>query len=239
MEVKKKPKSEIQAKGDNKGKLENKKKGTTDGRYFNPWHETHIDILGRDLLNKILILYLLGEETMQWKMIGYATYEILVGTGNKKFIAMKPAIEKITEFDKRDIELVKKYAINLVKAKHGPENASCPLYAGGCNNMLCPMLSEPGIWYSEEDLCLNPIYKDNLVVINQKKLKKKHQEGYFTREMLSKRLVIKSGISGIDPDVPPSTDARGQAAVDRLYVKREKKWNEAHQQISKVTRKKR
>ena len=52
-------------------------------------------------------------------------------------------------------------------------------------------------------------------------------------------LVVGSEISGIDPDVPGSTYVRSQAAVDRLYVKREKKWNEAHQQISKVTRKKR
>ena len=85
-------------------------------------------------------------------------------------------IEKIKGLDKKDIELVKKYAISLAKANQGPENASCPLYEKGCNNMLCPMLSEPGIWYSEEDLCLNPGYKDNLVVINQKKLKKKHQK---------------------------------------------------------------
>ena len=144
-------------------------------------------------------------------------------------------MEKIKGLDKKDIELVKKYAISLAKAKKGPENASCPLYEKGCNNMLCPMLSEPGIWYSEEDLCLNPSYKDNLVVANQKKLKKKHPEGYFTREMLSKRFVIKTGISGIDPDVPPSVDARGQAAVDKLYVEREKQWNEAHQQISQTT----
>ena len=224
MEVKKKTKAEIQAKGDNKGKLENKKKGIPDGRYFNSWHDTHIDIFRRDLLNKILILYLLGEETMQGKMIGYAAYEILVGTQNKKFIAMKPAIEKITELDKKDIALVKKHAISLAKAKQGPENASCPLYGKGCNNSLCPMLSEPGIWYSEEDVCQNTDYKDNLVVINQKKLKKKHPEGYFTREMLSKRFVIGSEISGIDPDVPGSTYVRSQAAVDRLYAKREKKW---------------
>ena len=144
-------------------------------------------------------------------------------------------MEKIKGLDKKDIELVKKYARSLAKAKQGPENASCPLYEKGCNNMLCPMLSEPGIWYSEEDVCLNPGYKDNLVVINQKKLKKKHPEGYFTREMLSKRFVIKSGISGIDPDVPPSVDARGKAAVDRLYIEREKQWNEAHQQISQTT----
>ena len=148
-------------------------------------------------------------------------------------------IEKIKGLDKKDIELVKKYAISLVKAKHGPENASCPLYEKGCNNMLCPMLSEPGIWYSEEDLCLNPGYKDNLVVINQKKLKKKHPDGYFTRDMLSKRFVIKTGISGIDPDVPPSIDARGQSSVDRLYLERERQWNESHQEISKETIEKR
>ncbi|WMT52311.1 hypothetical protein [Ferroplasma acidiphilum] len=34
------------------------------------------------------------------------------------------------------------------EVKKGPENASCPLYEKGCNNMLCPMLSESGIWYA-------------------------------------------------------------------------------------------
>ena len=29
------------------------------------------------------------------------------------------------------------------------------------------------IWYSEEDTCNNPEYKDELTVINQKKIKKK------------------------------------------------------------------
>ena len=144
-------------------------------------------------------------------------------------------IDKLKELNKTDMELVKKYAMNLVKAKNGPENASCPLYEKGCSNMLCPMLSNPGIWYFEEDVCVNPSYKDNLVVINQKKLKKKHSDGYFTRDMLSKKFVIKSGISGIDPDVLPSVDMRGQAAVDRLYIEREKQWNEAHKQISKAT----
>jgi len=142
-------------------------------------------------------------------------------------------IEKIKGLDKRDIELIKKYAINLVKVKHMPENDSCPLYEKGCNNMLCPMLSNPGIWYAEDDICLNPEYKNNIVVINQKKLKEKHPYGYFTRDMLSKKLVIRSGISGIDPDVPPSIDTMGQAAVDKLYMEREKQWNKAHPGISK------
>ncbi|WMT52310.1 hypothetical protein [Ferroplasma acidiphilum] len=53
--------------------------------------------------------------------------------------------------------------------------------------------------------------------------------------MLSKRFVIKSGISGIEPDIPPFIDARGQTAVDKLYMEREKRCNEAHPEISKET----
>ena len=236
MEVKKEPEAEIQAKRENKGKLENKKKGTTDWGYFNPWLETRIEIFGRDLLNKDLILYSFNKETTRGKMARYSIYKILVEAKNKKFIAMKPAIKKITGLDKEDIEPVKKFPISQAKAKQPPENASCPLYEKGCNNMLCPMLSEPGIWYSEEDLCLNREYRNDPVVINQKKLKKKHPEGYFTSEMLSRRLVIRSGISGIDPDVPSSIDMKGQSAVDNLYLDREKQWTESHKEIPQATR---
>jgi|AADL01.1.fsa_nt_gi hypothetical protein len=183
----------------------------------------------------------------------YMTVDVRIESEGKNFILIKSGIvkiegckimledfgiEKIKGLNKRNIESVKKYAIGLVKSKHGPENGSCPLYQKGCNNMLCPMLSNLGIWYSEEDVCRNPRYKDDIVVINQKKLKKRNPGGYFTRDMLSKKFIIRSGISGIDPDVPPSIDARGQAAVDGLYIKREKLWNTAHQKISKRTMKK-
>ena len=64
-------------------------------RYYNPLVPGHIDIFGKDLLNKDLIFYLLGGETIHGKMTGYAIYEILVEADNKKFIVMKPAIQKI------------------------------------------------------------------------------------------------------------------------------------------------
>ena len=79
---------------DNK-KHEKKKKEIQDPRYFNPLNPEHIDIFGRDLLNKDLIFSLLNGETIKGKMIGFGQYEILLESGNKKLILLKQGIIKI------------------------------------------------------------------------------------------------------------------------------------------------
>ena len=79
---------------DNK-KHEKKKKEIQDPRYFNPLNPEHIDIFGRDLLNKDLIFSLLNGETIKGKMIGFGQYEILLESGNKKLILLKQGIMKI------------------------------------------------------------------------------------------------------------------------------------------------
>ena len=90
----KEPEPAAQAKAENKAKPENKKKGSGDGRYFNPWHEGHSDIFGRDLIGKTLEFTLLNE-TIKGKLTGYGQYDVLIESQGKNFIIMKSGIVKI------------------------------------------------------------------------------------------------------------------------------------------------
>ena len=141
---------------------------------------------------------------------------------------------EMEKLNSKEIEQVKEYVESLKRSRHKQENEKCTFWQRGCNNQVCPMVKDNSryIWYSEEDTCSNPEYKDELTVINQKKLKKKKAQGYFTYEMLNMRIVVKKGISGIDPDVPEAVDIRGQKAVDKLYKDREDAWFNAHQEIT-------
>jgi len=58
---------------DNK-KHERKKKERAP-RYYNPLHPEHIDIFGRDLLNKELIFSLVNGESIKGKMTGFGQYD--------------------------------------------------------------------------------------------------------------------------------------------------------------------
>ena len=73
------------------------KKEIQDPRYFNPLNPDHIDIFGKDLLNRDLYFHLNNGEGIKGKMIGFGQYEVLVqiaGPG-KKFIVMKQAISTV------------------------------------------------------------------------------------------------------------------------------------------------
>ena len=141
---------------------------------------------------------------------------------------------EMEKLNSNEVEQVKKYVESLKRSRHEQENEKCTFYQRGCNNQICPMVKDNSryIWYSEEDTCNNPEYKDDLTVINQKKLKKKNAQGYFNFEMLNMRFVIKKGIEGIDPDVPEAVDLRGQKAVDQLYKDREEAWFNAHREMT-------
>ena len=138
------------------------------------------------------------------------------------------------ELNDKEARQVKEYIESLKKSKEKQGNEECPYWKRGCNNQLCPMLkgNSKYIWYSDEDPCNNPEYKDNIVAINQKKLKKKNAPGYFTYNMLNRNFIIKRGIEGIDPDVPDSVESRGQKAIDKLYRDREEAWLNSHPEIS-------
>ena len=103
-----------------------------------------------------------------------------------------------------------------------------------CNDMICPMDQgkEKRIWYAEkgfeEDVCNNPEYRNNFAVRNQKKLKRFNPSGYFTYQMLNRDIIIRKGITGIDPDVPETVYDRGQKTIDKLYEDREQSWIAEH-----------
>ena len=72
-----------------------KQKKVQDPRYYNPMNQDHIDIFGKDLLNRDLIFSLNSGESIKGKMTGYAQYEILIESDGKKVILMKQAIAKV------------------------------------------------------------------------------------------------------------------------------------------------
>ncbi len=72
-----------------------KQKKVQDPRYYNPMNQDHIDIFGKDLLNRDLIFSLNSGESIKGKMTGYAQYEILIEFDGKKVILMKQAIAKV------------------------------------------------------------------------------------------------------------------------------------------------
>ena len=72
-----------------------KQKKVQDPRYYNPIHPEHVDIFGKDLLNRDLVFSLNSGESIKGKMTGYAQYEILIESDGKKVILMKQAIAKV------------------------------------------------------------------------------------------------------------------------------------------------
>jgi len=76
-------------------KKHEKKKKERDPRYFNPFNPEHIDIFGKDLLNKELIFSLITNETIKGKMTGFGQYDVLVEFDGKKVILMKQGIIKV------------------------------------------------------------------------------------------------------------------------------------------------
>ena len=72
-----------------------KQKKNQDPRYYNPIHPEHVDIFGKDLLNKDLVFSLNSGESIKGIMTGYAQYEILIEFDGKKVILMKQAIAKV------------------------------------------------------------------------------------------------------------------------------------------------
>ena len=86
------------------------------------------------------------------------------------------------ELNDKEAKQVKEYVESLKRLNEKQGNEECPYWKRGCNNQLCPMLKDNSkyIWYSDEDPCNNPEYRDNIIAINQKKLKKKNAPGSFS-----------------------------------------------------------
>jgi len=73
----------------------------------------------------------------------------------------------------------------------------------GCDAPVCPRQKLDTSWFSDEDICLNQQHSKDMVIKNQKKIKKAtggKNVGYFTIPMLNVNCVVKKGILGLDPD---------------------------------------
>jgi len=93
-----------------------------------------------------------------------------------------------------------------------------------CQAPLCPLdpnLSR-AVWYADEPICTSRTYGAGLKWIeNQRKAKRKAKRDntFFNFVMLNKNIIIKKGITGIDPD---SKDVAGDL----------KKWIAGHPALS-------
>ncbi|MHC4069848.1 MAG: hypothetical protein ACYSR8_09795 [Planctomycetota bacterium] len=74
-----------------------------------------------------------------------------------------------------------------------------------CSAPICPLDEsslKSGLWYPDEKICSSRGFQQKRWIKNQKKIKKvgSYDTGYFTKVMLDRRLFVKKGIKGIDPD---------------------------------------
>jgi len=87
------------------------------------------------------------------------------------------------------------------------EAIECP-YFDSCDAPICPLdeNKENAIWYSDEAICKNLEYSGLEFIITQKKIEKVNKthsvNGYFTLKMLNQKIIVRSGIHGINEDTP-------------------------------------
>ena len=68
-----------------------------------------------------------------------------------------------------------------------------------CNAPICPeSLDDNHLWYPGEDVCT----RNFDFAKRHRKLAKKAKSGYFTPSMILHDCIVKTGITGIDPDRP-------------------------------------
>ncbi len=75
-------------------------------------------------------------------------------------------------------------------------------------------------WYPDEGICRNRNFAKELYIHNQKKIAKrsKNTDKLFTFKMLNRRMIIKTGIVGIDPD--------------KSIERQEKEWLKKHPELT-------
>lgn len=107
----------------------------------------------------------------------------------------------------------------LVLSRHHP---SCTLFES-CLAPLCPLdpASLKGIWYPDEEICRSRSQGGRPWIRAQRRIGKVagHNAGYFTLEMLSRLVVIRKGITGLDPDL--SEEAQLRAWFQKRPVRRD------------------
>jgi hypothetical protein len=91
------------------------------------------------------------------------------------------------------------------------QHPSCTLFES-CLAPLCPLdpLSLKGIWYPDEEVCRSRSQGGRSWIRSQRRIAKVagHSAGYFTLEMLSRLVVIRKGITGLDPDLAEEAQLR-------------------------------
>lgn len=80
-------------------------------------------------------------------------------------------------------------------------------YFHECNAPICPMDKESmreAVWFADEEICRVKEHRKLPWVRNQRKIlsrsRKKRVDGAFSTTMLDREMVVRNGISGIDPD---------------------------------------
>jgi hypothetical protein len=86
---------------------------------------------------------------------------------------------------------------------------TCTLYET-CNTPLCRLdgSSLNGIWYPDEEICRSRVHGNLSWMKAQRKLSRVAASGYFTVEMLNRLVVIRKGITGLDPNLPEEPQLR-------------------------------
>ncbi|MHC4634826.1 MAG: hypothetical protein ACYSYU_06405 [Planctomycetota bacterium] len=85
-------------------------------------------------------------------------------------------------------------------------------YFESCDAPLCPL--DPDIdkrtWFADEPICKRRKFAKQLWRKNQRKIAKvaDFEAGYFTKSMLDKRMTVRKGIKGLNPDFTPSKTRR-------------------------------
>ena len=103
-------------------------------------------------------------------------------------------------------------------AGHRP---ACTLFES-CLAPLCPLdpSSLKGIWYPDEEICRSRSQGGRPWIKSQRRLARVAGSGagYFTLEMLGRLVVIRKGITGLDPDIPEEQQLRAwfQKRPERL-----------------------
>ncbi len=91
------------------------------------------------------------------------------------------------------------------------QHHSCTLFES-CLAPLCPMdpVSLKGIWYPDEEICRSRSQGGQPWIRAQRRIAKVagHGAGYFTFEMLSRLVLIRKGITGLDPDLAEEAQLR-------------------------------
>jgi hypothetical protein len=92
--------------------------------------------------------------------------------------------------------------------RHHP---GCTLFES-CFAPFCPLdpASLKGIWYPDEEICRSRSQGGHPWIRSQRRIAKVagHGAGYFTLEMLNRLIVIRKGITGLDPDLPEEAQLR-------------------------------